>query len=208
MAASPCHSQPASMGAGLRRQLGSRSPARQLCRRRQLKAFRSGLLRASVVATAILLLVGGSGFWCTGIVGGGSGDNEYYEQVVRRFGLPVGVGPISREAARHRNATYKLLKRQGDDVLRPALEQVDALGKPNSGLDWEEYLSIRCARSVIVLRPYQALPFRICEGRGRPIALRNCHRLARRRESTLSFAPTERARSPPRACILYKPRME
>jgi hypothetical protein len=104
--------------------------------RRQRAAFRRGLLRGAVIGACVLLALAGLAFclwyWDSNL----RVKSTYYTTVVRRFGVPEGIGPLPDEAARHRKATFRLLHRAGR-VVR--CEVVDATGAPSSRLGLDSF---------------------------------------------------------------------
>ncbi|MEK8018767.1 MAG: AAA-like domain-containing protein, partial [Candidatus Parabeggiatoa sp.] len=78
-------------------------------KRRQKAAFRQGLIRASAVATGIIVLMGGSIY--------GYLDRYVWEQVAyyntyaKRFGIMEGVGKLSTEQVQGRTVSYKFIRK-------------------------------------------------------------------------------------------------
>ena len=60
---------------------------------------------------------------------------EYYANIVKRWGVPEGIGPVTEEQAKHREVTYRFYRRDGK------VEKVEAInghGVPVFSSGWRE----------------------------------------------------------------------
>ena len=97
-------------------------------KRRQRRAYRLGLLRASAVA-AVLFAMAGAGLWW--YLDGYVWDHvSYFNAYAKRRGMYEGVGPLSRADVAARAVSYKFL-RKGRYMPVVRVEAVDSRGELN-----------------------------------------------------------------------------
>nr|VFK14098.1 MAG: YD repeat-containing protein [Candidatus Kentron sp. LFY] len=122
-------------------------------RRRQRAAFRRGLLRMGIAAGVVIACLIGGGWW---YLDGDVWKHEaYYNTYVKRFGLPEGVGKLTKKQVRHR-AVSLLFISEGRKNRPHTMMAVNSAGEctPRHGIgtylkaveDWETQSPLRECR--------------------------------------------------------------